>query len=234
MRRSAGPSTTRAITKSFGKLLVSHPLHARLLADLALESAAHTALAMRVAAGFDQAFERDGDHALARLVTPAARFYTMTVAPQVAFACNEAIGGAAFDALHPAARINADLTALSQWDGTANEAAMDVVLQVDRDRAVLQDALGELGADLGNANADLIEDTLELGERAVGDLSLARAFAEQLAMVAAASAMRRNLPRVIADAYIATRMRERFRAGFGTLDGRFDATAILDFIAPED
>ncbi|RAI04384.1 DNA alkylation response protein [Acuticoccus sediminis] len=217
-----------------GKLLVSHPLHARVLADLALESAAHTALCMRVAAAFDQAFERDGDHALARLVTPAARLYTVGAAPALSLACNEAIGGTAFDALHPSARIHADVTALSAWDGTANEAALDLVMQVERDRQVLRDALGELGADLGNTNADIIEDTLDLGERAVADIALARAFAEQLAMVAAASAMRRNLPRVIADAYIATRLRERFRAGYGTLDGRFDAAAILDFVAPED
>ena len=169
-----------------------------------------------------------------RLVTPAARLYAMTVAPQVTMAAADAIGASAFDAAHPVARMHADMGALSIWDGTASEAAMDLATQVGRDQTVLQDALGELGGDLGNANADLIEDTLELGERAAGDVTLARAFGEQLAMVAAASAMRRNLPRVIADAYIATRLRERFRAGFGTLDGRFDAAAIIDFIVPED
>ncbi len=235
MRAAVGRAVHHArYRESFGKLLVNHPLHARVLADLALESAAHTALAMRVAAAFDQAFERDGDHALARLVTPAARLYAMTVAPQVTMAAADAIGASAFDAAHPVARMHADMGALSIWDGTASEAAMDLATQVGRDQTVLQDALGELGGDLGNANADLIEDTLELGERAAGDVTLARAFGEQLAMVAAASAMRRNLPRVIADAYIATRLRERFRAGFGTLDGRFDAAAIIDFIVPED
>jgi len=235
MRAAVGRAVHQArYRESFGKTLIKHPLHARVLADLAIESAAHTALSMRIATAFDQAFERDGDHAVARLVTPAARVYTLMTGAAVTLAACEAMGGSAFDASHPAARLRADLTAMVQWDGTVNEAALDAAQLVERDNTILRDALEELAADLGNANTDLIEDTMELGERAAADPALARAFAEQLAMVAAASAMRRNLPRVVADAYIATRLRERFRAGYGTLDGRFDANAIIELIVPED
>jgi putative acyl-CoA dehydrogenase len=146
----------------------------------------------------------------------------------------EAIGATAGVKTHPAARIAADLSALTQWDGTANEAALELAALVQRDGAVLREAIDELGADLGGQNEDIVDDVFRLGERAAQDAGLARTFAEQLAMLAAASAMRRNLPRAVADAYIATRLRDRFRAGFGALDGRFDADAILDFIVPED
>jgi putative acyl-CoA dehydrogenase len=220
--------------QSFGRPLVAEPLHARVLADLALDSAALTALAIRLAGAFDLAFERDGDHAIARVVTPAARILAFKTAPALAAEACEAIGAPAFLETHPAARIAADLAAFAQWDGTANETALDLAAMVQRDGAVLRDALDELGTDLGTQNDDLVEDVLALGERAAEDVSLARTFAEQLAMLAAASAMRRNLPRAVADAYAATRLRERFRAGYGALDGLFDATAILDFVVPED
>jgi len=52
-------------------------------------------------------------------------------------------------------------------------------------------------------------------------------------MVGAASAMRRNLPRVVCDAFIASRLRGGYTAQHGTLDSRFDAEAIIDFIVPE-
>jgi putative acyl-CoA dehydrogenase len=220
--------------QTFGRQLVTHPLQARTIADLALESAAHTALAMRIASAFDQAFERDGDYAIARIVTPAARVHALKVAPSLALEACESIGAAAFVAEHPAARVSADCAALLQWDGTANEAALELATIVERDNTVLRDALDELGGDLGTQNDDLVEEVLRLGERATSDAGLARAFAEQLAMLAAAAAMRRNLPRAVADAYIASRLRERFRAGYGSLDGRFDAEAILDFVVPED
>lgn len=220
--------------QSYGRPLIAHPLHARTLADLALESAAHTALAIRLASAFDHAFERDGDHAIARVVTPAARIYALKAAPAVALEACESMGAAAFVASHPAARAVADCAALLQWDGTASEAALELAAMVERDRKVLRDALDELGADLGAQNEDILEDVRALGERAAADAGLARAFAEGIAMVAAAAAMRRNLPRAVADAYIATRLRDRYRTGFGTLDTRFDADAILDFIVPED
>ncbi|MEM8855005.1 MAG: acyl-CoA dehydrogenase family protein, partial [Pseudomonadota bacterium] len=217
-----------------GKALIDDPLHARVLSDLALECAAHTALAMRLASAFDMAFERDGDHAVARLVTPAARIYATKTAAAYVAEVAELIGENTVLAEHPAARILADLVAYARWEGTTSEAALDIAAMVERDENVLREALDELGADLGDQHADLVDEVRELGQAAGSDTSLARAFAEQLAMLAAASAMRRNLPRVVSDAYIATRLRERFRVTYGALDGRLDATSILDFIVPED
>ena len=75
-----------------GRALIAEPLHARLLADLAITSAAHTALAMRLAAAFDRAFERDGDHAVARVLTPAARIFSMKTAAFVAEEARDAMG----------------------------------------------------------------------------------------------------------------------------------------------
>jgi putative acyl-CoA dehydrogenase len=216
-----------------GRPLLADPLNARLLADLALDSAALTALAVRVAHAFDLAFERDGDHAIARTVAPAARVLALRVAPALSSEVMATLGATSYSARHPAARIGADLLALAEWQGRATEAALDLAATVKRDGNVLADALDELGADVGQQNADLLDAVQTLGNDAAGDPALALRFAEELAMVAAAAAMRRNLPRIVADAYVGSRLRGRFRAGYGTLDGRFDAAAIVDFILPE-
>lgn len=217
-----------------GRPLVAHALQARILADMALESAAQTALSLRLARAFDQAFDSDGDHALARVVTPAARLYALKAAQMVAAEACECIGLNATVSEHPLARIRADIGALGQWEGTANEGILELAQMIERDANVLRDALDEIAADLGEANADLIDDVRDLAERSTGDVGLLRAFAEQLAMIAAAAALRRNVPRAVADAYIQTRLRERQRISFGGLDTPFDAAALLDFITPED
>ena len=216
-----------------GTSRLADPLLTRIVADLALTSAAHTALAIRLAAAFDLAFERDGDHAVARVLTPAARIHVLKSGATAAAEARDLLGVMAMPHNHPAARVPGDLAALGQWDGSADEAARDLALLVSRDPGVLGDALDELGADLGNQNADLIERTAALGREAASDPGLARAFAEQLAMVGAASAMRRNLPRVVADAYMSSRLRGGYTAQYGTLDSRFDAAALVDFIIPQ-
>jgi putative acyl-CoA dehydrogenase len=216
-----------------GRAPIADPLQARVLADLALESAAITALVIRVAHAFDTAFEREGDHAIARIVTPAARIHALKAAASFAAEVTAALGSTAAGAGHPAARIGPDLIALAEWQGRATDAAADLAVTVARDGNVLADALDELGADIGQQNLDILEDVQRLGERAAGDPAVAFVFAEQLAMAAAAAAMRRNLPRVVADAYVTSRLRDRYRTGYGALDGRFDAAAIIDFILPE-
>lgn len=217
-----------------GRPLLDDPLHARLAADLALTSAAQTALAIRLAAAFDRAFERDGDHAVARVLTPAARIFALKSAIPVLAEARDITAPAGLSRHHPAARAGADIAALDQWDGNANAAAADLVALIGRDRNVLGDALQELGGDLGSQNSDLVDRTLTLAREAQTDPGLARAFADQLAMVGAAAAMRRNLPRVVADAFISARLRGGYTAQHATLDSRFDAAAIVEFTMPED
>ncbi|MEM8551537.1 MAG: acyl-CoA dehydrogenase family protein [Pseudomonadota bacterium] len=214
--------------------LLEDPLTMRLVADVALTSAAQTALALRAAGAFDRAFERDGDHAVARVLTPAARVFCEKSGIAAAAEMREVIGGIALPADNPAARAGADMTVFCQWVGSANQAAHELVALVARDGRVLDDALDELGADLGNQNSDLIDRTAALGREAVADPGLARAFADQLAMVGAASAMRQSLPRMVSDAFISARLRGGYTALHGALDGRFDAAALIDFIIPED
>src|SRR5439155_198389 len=78
--------------RAFGRRLVEQPLMQNVLADLVLESEAATALALRLARAYE-ADAPDAETALARLVTPAVKYWVCKRAPQVTAEAMEVIGG---------------------------------------------------------------------------------------------------------------------------------------------
>ena len=64
------------------------------------------------------------------------------------------------------------------------------------------------------------------------DEGSARILTEQLALTAAAAALRRDFPPAFADAFIETRLGRPWRATYGMVDGRFDGRKFVDYIAP--
>ena len=60
-----------------------------------------------------------------------------------------------------------------------------------------------------------------------------RYMVEQLAMTAAAAALRRSFPAAIADAFLETRLGKEWRLTYGMLDSRFDARAFIDYLYPQ-
>ena len=77
---------------AFGRTLAEQPLMHEVLADLALESEAATALALRLARAYD-APEGHPERALARLVTPAAKYWVCKRGPALAAEAMEVLGG---------------------------------------------------------------------------------------------------------------------------------------------
>lgn len=228
--RAAHHARTRTVA---GRALADEPLMQRVLADIALDAAAATSLVLRVAAAYDQAFESDGEFALARLLTPVAKFFTAKVAPHAAAEAAEAVGGNALVAPHPLARALADAPSLQLWAGTGNELALETARLVTRNPRLLEDTLDVLAADLGGngpARREEIERVADLSGR---DPAAARLLAERLALFAAAAAMRRDLPRVVSDAFLRTRLDGAMRTTYGALDVRFDPAALIDFVLPE-
>jgi putative acyl-CoA dehydrogenase len=77
----------------FGELLIDQPLMARVLADLALETAAGTALSLRLARAFDNARDNPAEAAIARLMTPVVKYWVCKIAPSVIYEVMECMGG---------------------------------------------------------------------------------------------------------------------------------------------
>ena len=89
------------------------------LADLALEVKAATALALRLARAFD-APEDSSERALARVATPAAKYWICKRAPLVRCEAMEVLGGNGYVEENPLPRVYREMPVNSIWEGSGN------------------------------------------------------------------------------------------------------------------
>ncbi|MBX6317562.1 isovaleryl-CoA dehydrogenase [Pigmentiphaga sp.] len=135
--------------QAFGKLLIRQSLMRHLLADLALESEAATALAMRLA----RAFESDAplERALRRIVTPAAKYWVCKRAEAAIGECMEACGGNGYVEDGPMPRLYREAPVNAIWEGAGNIMCLDVLRAMLRDPEALE-ALEEHLRDRGRGS----------------------------------------------------------------------------------
>ncbi|NGM88787.1 isovaleryl-CoA dehydrogenase [Parapusillimonas sp. SGNA-6] len=195
---------------AFGQTLVSQPLMQSVLMDLALESEAATALAIRLAGAFDA----DDPLSLAyrRIMTPAAKFWVCKRSIEAVAECMEIWGGNGYVEDAPLARLYREAPVNSIWEGSGNIMCLDV-LRALRRHPDLADALA---AHLEAAGADepaLAERTatlLRLLATAGPQLEFsARYVAQELVLLTQAHLLRRYAPQVVADAFVQSRFHER-------------------------
>lgn len=215
-----------------GARLVDQPLVARTLADMALDVAAATALAMRVALARDRSDHDPVEDAYAKLMTPAAKYWLGKIAPAITAECLEVHGGNGYAAESDPARFHRDALGLAVSAGSGNGAVLEVAGILAEAPAAIDAVLSEVPADLGQ-EAALAVDVVRGGVQLVADdPGTGRVLVEQLAMLAAAAALHRFAPRAITEAYAESRLGGNWRASYGMLDGRTDARAILDYAYP--
>ncbi|MFG1418837.1 acyl-CoA dehydrogenase family protein [Xanthobacter sp. V0B-10] len=206
---------------AFQRRLVDQPAMAMVLADLALEAEAATALALRLAASFeDEAANggpRDGEAARARLLTPAVKFALCKTAPAFVFEAMEALGGNGYveEGMMPRLYREAPVNAI--WEGAGNMLALDLLRGAARDPHAVHTLLAELKADaVGLPGVPAFSDALErLIAGGAAPEAHARRAAQDLSILAAAAALARTAPPEVAEAYAATRL-ARPRGGYGT------------------
>ena len=116
----------------FGLPLIEQPLMQQVLCDLCLESAAATALAMRLAHAFDAPSSDEGEMALRRVVTPAAKFWVCKRGPELAAEAIEVLGGNGYVEELPLARIYREMPVNSIWEGSGNVMCLDVLRGLTR------------------------------------------------------------------------------------------------------
>jgi putative acyl-CoA dehydrogenase len=226
--------------QAFGKDLVAQPLMTNVLADLALESQAATALAFRLAGAADRAARGDEtEAALLRLALPAAKYWVCKRFPIHAAEALECLGGNGYVEESGLPRLYREAPLNSIWEGSGNVTALDVLRALARTPQAAEALLAELdaaaGADagLGAAVASLrrlmsaLETTTSLEAQ-----HEARRLAGQIAVTLAAALLVRHAPPPVADAFCASRLESGVPGGpgapFGTLPARFDLTAIID------
>ena len=213
---------------AFGRLLVEQPLMVNVLADLALESEAATVFALRLARCFD-APDDAAEQALARLLTPAGKYWICKRCPGVVAEAMEVLGGSGYVEDAPLARLYREAPVNSIWEGSGNIMCLDVLRALARSPAA-RDALAAELALAGDGEpvfaryrAALL---LELAAAQLDEVG-ARNLAGRIVLVVQAGLLLRHAPPLIARAFVASRLAQHPGAVFGCLPAGFDGAAIL-------
>lgn len=227
---------------AFGAKLVDQPAMLNVLADLALESEAATAVSMRVARAYDE-----DDSAFRRLATAVMKYWVCKRSSPHANEALECLGGNGFVEDSGLPLLYRDAPLMSIWEGSGNVAALDVLRALGKEPEGLPAFLAECalasGADarfdahLAHARGQVealfsTEDTRPVEERLYESQFLARRIVEDLAVALQASLLLRHAPPAVADAFCAARLGGGGGRVYGTLPAGVDARAIVDRALP--
>ena len=212
----------------FGRTLVAQPLMAQVLADLALDVEAATALAFRLARSFDMAQDARAA-AWRRLMTPVTKYWNCKIAPGLVAEAMECLGGNGYIEENGIARIYREVPVNSIWEGSGNVMALDLLRVLQREPDALDAVLEEL------EQATSTDPRLKAAHERVSSIlheprlldMRGRALLEGLALVAAGALLRAHAPAAVADAFIATRLSGSPRYTYGQGLERADTGAIL-------
>jgi putative acyl-CoA dehydrogenase len=186
---------------AFGQRLADTPLMQQVVADLAVESEAATALAMRLAAAVDS-----GENSLLRLALPATKFYVCKRAPGAVAEALECLGGNGYVEESGMPRLYREAPLMSIWEGSGNVTALDVLRALRKQPESAEAVLAELGSATG-ANADYDAAVRHLRDQLTRpEPAAARQLAQQLAVTLQASLLLRYAPQEVSDAFVATRL----------------------------
>ena len=227
MRRGVAEALHHARHRSaFGALLADQPLMVNVLADLAVESEAATAAALRLARAYDE-----DDKPLRRFGTAVMKYWVCKRATPHAAEALECLGGNGYVEESPLPQLLRDAPLNGIWEGSGNVISLDVLRAMAREPEGLPAFLAECElARGGDARLDAHLDALPamLAELASEDAQwLARRAVEDLAVAFQASLLVRNAPAAVADAFCAGRLGESRGRAFGTLPRGVDGAAIV-------
>ncbi|HEY2186295.1 MAG TPA: acyl-CoA dehydrogenase family protein, partial [Xanthobacteraceae bacterium] len=135
----------------FQKRLVEQPLMRTVLADMALEIEAATALVVRLSRSFDLAASDPLEAARARLLTSAMKYWVCKTAPALIYEAMECVGGNGYieESILPRLYREAPVNAI--WEGSGNVMCLDVLRALAREpeaTSAVLDALGSEASDL--------------------------------------------------------------------------------------
>jgi putative acyl-CoA dehydrogenase len=208
---------------AFGRLLAEQPLMLNVLADLALESEAATAAAMRVARAYDEE-----DAPFRRIATAVMKHWVCKRAPWHATEALECLGGNGYVEESGMPRLLRDSPLNSIWEGSGNVSALDVLRALAREPDTLPAFLAECELARGG-NALLDAHLNRLRELAPSDPEFeARRVVGDLALALQASLLVRHAPPEVADAFCAGRLDGAGGRVFGTLPSGVPAPALVE------
>jgi len=206
---------------AFQKRLIDQPAMAAVLADLAIESEAATALSLRMAQAFDE------DDMLARLLTPIAKYWVCKRAPGLVTEAMECHGGAGYIEAGPMPRLFRQSPLNAIWEGSGNVIALDLLRGIAREPDGVAALRGFLERARGRDRCyDAWIDAIDFS----ADEARARLLVERLALAAQAAVLL-TWDDPIAEAFCTLRLAPRGSA-YGAFDAKIDVRGIVDRAMP--
>ena len=229
--------------EAFGRVLIEQPLMQTVLADMALESEAALAIAMRLTLAYER--EASGqstpvERAYKRILTPAAKFWVCKRAVELTGEAMEVFGGNGYVEEGVMARLFREATVNSIWEGSGNVMCLDVLRALAREPEAAAALLADL-APAAQGEPRLATALVTLGRDLATPGALneagARAVAQRLVLLVQACLLQQQAPAFVADAFFATRFAEpHWGRVVGAMDTRgMDVAALLGraFLTPQ-
>ena len=216
--------------QAFGKPLIAQPLMQNVLADMALESEAATALSLRLARTFDH-LDDAHESLMRRLLTPVAKFWVCKRGSALAQEAMECLGGNGYVEAGGAgvmARIYREMPLNSIWEGAGNIMALDLLRALRQGEAIVDALTTELAPARGASavfdrfSAALLQRVADASEEAD-----ARRLAQDVALAVQAALLHQHAPGFVFDAFCASRLAGDWGQAFGTLPSGCDVDAIV-------
>lgn len=219
---------------AFQKKLIDQPLMRAVLADLAVESEAATALTFRIAQSFDDSANDERAMLFSRIATPIGKYWINKRVVNFVYECMEAHGGAGYIEEGVMPRIYRQSPLNSIWEGSGNVICLDVLRAMSREPDSVAALLDELElARSGNTHLDRALDRIKQRLSAPVAESGARRLVEQLALALQASLLVRHTPPAVSDAFCAIRLSNHPALAYGAIDTKLDTGGILTRAMPQ-
>ena len=214
---------------AFGKRLAEHAAMHHVLADLALESEAATALALRLAHAFDRQGQDPHEALLARVLTPVAKFWVCKRGSLFAQEAMECLGGNGYveeGGQGILARIYREMPLNSIWEGAGNIMALDLLRALrkgDVAAALAQELVPVLHA---HPTVAPLWQRVQWALQEATEAS-ARRLARDVAVLLQAAILLRTTPDFVSSAFCDSRLGQVDLGCFGALPASADTQAIV-------
>ncbi len=224
--------------RAFGALLVDQPAMTAVVADLALETEAATATALRLARAHDPDAS-DEEVSFRRLATAVEKYWICKRGPEHAYEALECLGGNGYTEAFPLARRYREQPVMAVWEGSGNVIALDVLRALTREPGSgAVDNYAAFDAEVARAAGEhpVFDAHLTATRRQVADVvamderdaaASARSLVANLALALQASLLLRTAPTAVSHAFVESRLGESRGHLYGELPRGADATAIL-------
>lgn len=214
---------------AFQKKLIDQPLMQNVLADMALESEAATALFLRIGRAIGEGDANPAQASLARIGTAIGKYWVCKRAPNLIYEAMECLGGPGYVEESILPRLYREAPLNSIWEGSGNIMCLDVLRAMFKDRGAIPAFITEIEQAKSSNNAlDIHIEAVKTELTNTKDLEIrARRVTEMMALAWQGSLLVQHSSSTVSDAFCNSRMGGYWSGAYGTLPVGTDFKAVI-------